>query len=122
MSDDHMSFGAHAALELLTVGGAEAIGMGDRIGSVEVGKAADLVVHDLSGVGSTPNSIDPAMQLLWTGDGRSIRDVVVNGVPVVLDRRSTMVDHADLVAAAAESQRRLLEQAGLAPTPRWPVR
>jgi 5-methylthioadenosine/S-adenosylhomocysteine deaminase len=122
MSTDPQAFGAHAALELLTIRGAEAIGMDDRIGSIENGKAADLVVHDLSGIGSTPNAIDPALQLLWTGDGRSVKDVVVDGVPVVLNQESARVDHTSLVAEAVASQQRLLDQAGLSPTPRWPVR
>ncbi len=122
MSSDPLTFGAHAALELLTIRGAEAIGMDDRIGSIETGKIADLVVHDLNGIGSTPNAVDPALQLLWTGDGRSVRDVVVDGVPVVLNHESTRVDHTNLVAEAVASQRRLLDQAGLSPTPRWPVR
>jgi 5-methylthioadenosine/S-adenosylhomocysteine deaminase len=122
MSCDPTVFGAHEALELMTIGGAEAIGMGDRIGSLEVGKAADLVVPDLSGVGSTPNAVDPALQLLWAGDGRAVRDVIVDGIPVVLDGRSTRVDHEGLVDEAELAQRRLFEQAGLSPTPRWPVR
>ncbi len=46
---DPTSFGAHDAFELATITGAEAIGMDDRIGSIEVGKQADLVVHDTSG-------------------------------------------------------------------------
>jgi hypothetical protein len=66
--------------------------------------------------------VDPALQLLWAGDGRAVRDVVVDGVPIVVDYKSTTVDHTDLVAEANEAQRRLLSQAGLAPTPRWPVR
>ena len=122
MSSDPLSFGAHEALELLTIEGAEAIGMTDRIGSLEVGKAADLVVHDLSGVGSTPNAVDPVLQLLWTGDGRCVRDVIVDGIPVVLNGKSTRVDHAELVEEAERAQQRLLVQAGLSPTPRWPVR
>ena len=43
---DPQRFGAHEAFELATIAGAEAIGMADRIGSLEVGKQADLVVHE----------------------------------------------------------------------------
>ena len=43
---DPTIFGAHDALELLTIAGAEALGMADRIGSLEAGKQADVVVHD----------------------------------------------------------------------------
>ena len=122
MSCNPTAFGAHEALELLTIRGAEAIGMADRVGSLEVGKAADLVVHDLSSVGSTPAAIDPALQLLWAGDGRAVTDVIVDGVAVLQDGISTRVDHRDLVSEAKLAQRKLLRQAGLSPSPRWPVR
>jgi 5-methylthioadenosine/S-adenosylhomocysteine deaminase len=122
MSCNPTAFGAHEALELLTIRGAEAIGMADRVGSLEVGKAADLVVHDLSSVGSTPAAIDPALQLLWAGDGRAVTDVIVDGVAVLQDGVSTRVDHRDLVSEAKLAQRKLLRQAGLSPSPRWPVR
>ena len=119
---DPTGFGAHGALELLTIGGAEAIGMADRIGSIEVGKAADLVVHDLSGVESAPRSVDPVLQLVWGGDGRQVQDVVVDGVVVLEQGRSTRVDHRELTVDASAAQRRLLGDAGLSPSARWPVR
>ena len=119
---DPIGFGAHEALELLTIGGAEAIGMADRIGSIEVGKAADLVVHDLSGVESAPRSVDPVLQLVWAGDGRRVQDVVVDGVVVLEQGRSTRVDHRELIVDASAAQRRLLGDAGLSPSARWPVR
>ncbi len=119
---DPTGFGAHEALELLTIGGAEAIGMADRIGSIEVGKAADLVVHDLSGVESAPRSVDPVLQLVWAGDGRRVQDVVVDGVVVLEQGRSTRVDHQELIVDASAAQRRLLGDAGLSPSARWPVR
>jgi len=119
---DPIGFGAHEALELLTIGGAEAIGMADRIGSIEVGKAADLVVHDLSGVESAPRSVDPVLQLVWGGDGRHVQDVVVDGVVVLEQGRSTRVDHRKLIVDASAAQRRLLGDAGLSPSARWPVR
>ena len=119
---DPTGFGAHEAFELLTIGGAEAIGMADRIGSIEVGKAADLVVHDLSGVESAPRSVDPVLQLVWAGDGRRVQDVVVDGVVVLEQGRSTRVDHRELIVDASAAQRRLLGDAGLSPSARWPVR
>ena len=119
---DPTGFGAHEAFELLTIGGAEAIGMADRIGSIEVGKAADLVVHDLSGVESAPRSVDPVLQLVWAGDGRRVQDVVVDGVVVLEQGRSTRVDHRELIIEASAAQRRLLGDAGLSPSARWPVR
>ena len=75
--------------------------MADRIGSLEPGKRADIVVHDTSGPHWTPRSADPVLQLVWASDGRSVRDVVVDGRVVVRDGRCTTVDLDALRDAAA---------------------
>ena len=69
MTVDPERLGADTAFALATIGGAEAIGMGDRIGSLEPGKAADLVVHDGRHLAWTPPG-DPALNLVWGTDGR----------------------------------------------------
>ena len=94
---------AHDALALATIGGARAIGKGDLIGSLEVGKQADLVVHDRRGPQFVPQSTDPVLQLMWASDGRSVRDVVVAGRQVVRDGRCVTVD---LDALREEAARR----------------
>lgn len=114
-------FGAHEAFELLTIRGAEAIGMSDRIGSIEPGKAADLVVHDRSSLAWQPPSDDPVLQLVWGSDGRSVRDVFVAGRQVVADSLVTGIDLDALGPRAAAAGRGLLERAGVVPQPRWPV-
>ena len=119
---DPTLFGAHDALEMLTIRGADAIGLADRIGSLEAGKRADLVVHDTSGPHWITRSADPVLQLVWASDGRSVRDVVVDGRVVIRDGRSTTVDLAELRAAAADAGARLVRRAGLDPRSRWPVR
>jgi 5-methylthioadenosine/S-adenosylhomocysteine deaminase len=119
---DPTIFGAHDALEMLTIRGADAIGMADRIGSLEAGKRADVVVHDTSGPHWITRSADPVLQLVWASDGRSVRDVVVDGRVVVRNGRSTTVDLDELRGAAADAAGRLLRRAGLDPRPRWPVR
>lgn len=117
---DPTCFSAHTALEWATIAGAEAIGMADRIGSLEVGKLADLVVHDATAPQWAPPG-DVALQLVWGTDGRSVRDVVVGGRVVVRDRRCTGVDERALAEAARESSRRLIAAAGLTIPHRWPV-
>ncbi len=89
---------AHDALDLLTIRGAQAIGMDHLIGSIEVGKLADIVIHSTDGPQWTPISPDPVLQLLWASDGRSVSDVVVNGRHVVRDGSSLMVDESELRA------------------------
>jgi 5-methylthioadenosine/S-adenosylhomocysteine deaminase len=122
MSQDTTAFSAHQALELLTIGGATAIGQAGRIGSLEVGKKADIVVHGLSGTEASPAAIDPVLQLIWASDGRGVRHVIVDGKIVVQDGQSTQVNHQELRSVAQEARQRLLSDAGLNPTPLWPVR
>jgi 5-methylthioadenosine/S-adenosylhomocysteine deaminase len=111
--------GAHEALEWATIGGAEAIGMADRIGSIEVGKFADLVVHDASGPAWAPDG-DVALQLVWGTDGRTVRDVVVGGEVVVRDGRATLLDEDALAKEAAAASRAILDRVGIDVPHRWP--
>jgi 5-methylthioadenosine/S-adenosylhomocysteine deaminase len=83
---------AHDGLALATIGGARAIGKDTAIGSIEVGKQADLVVHDRRGPQFVPRSTDPVLQLVWASDGRSVRDVMIAGREVVRDGRCVTVD------------------------------
>jgi 5-methylthioadenosine/S-adenosylhomocysteine deaminase len=111
-SMDAFSMTADDALALATCRGAEAVGMGERTGSIEVGKRADLVVHGRTGPAFTPRSDDPVLQLVWGSDGRSVRDVVVDGRIVVEDGVCTSVDVAGLRAEAKARQRFLLASRG----------
>lgn len=114
-------FGAHQAFELATISGADAIGLADRIGSLEVGKQADLVVHRTDTPGWTPRG-DVAMQLVWGTDGRTVRDVFIAGRQVVGDGRVLTVDTAELFARAAEQHDGLVARAGLELQHTWPHR
>ena len=116
---DPTRFGAHQVFELATIAGAEAIGLADRIGSIEVGKQADLVVHRTDTPGWTPRG-DVGLQLVWGTDGRSVRDVFVAGRHVVADGKVVSIDVAALAAAAADHQRHLLERAGITVPRPWP--
>jgi 5-methylthioadenosine/S-adenosylhomocysteine deaminase len=116
---DPTRFGAHQAFELATIAGAEAIGLGARIGSIEPGKQADLVVHRTDTPGWSPRG-DVGLQLVWGTDGRSVRDVFVAGRRVVADGAVTTVDVRSVRAAAAERHHALLDRAGIRPIPVWP--
>lgn len=117
---DPTGFGAHDALELLTIKGAEALGVDDAVGSLEVGKQADIVVHDRTEIEWIPNSPDPVLQLIWGSDGRSVRDVYVAGRHVVRDSTVTTVDVASLQQAAVEAGQSLRQRAKLPSPSKWP--
>ncbi len=98
---DAFGITAHHGLELATVRGAQAIGKASTIGSLEVGKQADIVVHDTSGPQWTTRSPDPVLQVIWATDGRSVSDVLVAGRHVVSEGRCTSVDIDGLRAEAS---------------------
>jgi 5-methylthioadenosine/S-adenosylhomocysteine deaminase len=106
---------AEDGFALATVRGAEAVGLGGLVGSVEVGKRADLVVHDATRLQFVPVATDPVRQLVWASDGRTVRDVVVDGRIVVRDGVCTTVDVEPLRAEAAARQRVMLDRAGREP-------
>jgi 5-methylthioadenosine/S-adenosylhomocysteine deaminase len=117
---DPTRFGADTAFELATIAGAAAVGMSDRIGSLEPGKLADLVIHDTRNITWTPRG-DLALHLVWGTDGRTVRDVIVDGEIVLRDGHSTRVDEDALFAEARRSQTALLDRAGITVPDRWPV-
>lgn len=118
---DPMVFGAHDALELLTIRGAEALGIDDRVGSIEVGKEADLVVHDRTRVEWIPASPDPVLQLIWGSDGRSVRDVYVAGKQVVRSGELTTLEVSALTDEAVAAGALLRTRAHIPSPSRWPV-
>jgi 5-methylthioadenosine/S-adenosylhomocysteine deaminase len=104
LSLDPRSFTADDALSLATIGGAQAIGMSSAIGSIEVGKRADLVVHDTAASQWVPRSTSPVQQLIWASDGRSVQHVVIDGRVVVENGRCVTVD-IDSLRHEAEDRR-----------------
>ncbi len=90
---------ATEVLRAATIDGARALGLGDAVGSVEVGKRADLVLLDLSAPHLTPVH-DVAALLVFAAGRGDVTDVLVDGRAVVRDRRSTLLDTDDLLARA----------------------
>ncbi len=107
---DPTRFPADAALALATIGGARALGLDHEIGSLDVGKRADVVVVDTTGPTWTPHADDPVTALVWASDGRAVRDVVASGRVVVRAGACTTVDHPALAAASHEVHQRLVSR------------
>jgi len=86
---------AHSALRMATLNGARALGLEQQIGSLEIGKQADLVAFDLSGLAQQP-VYDPVSQLLYACSRHEVRHVWVDGKPLVEDGRLTRLDEHEL--------------------------
>jgi 5-methylthioadenosine/S-adenosylhomocysteine deaminase len=90
---------AHRALRMATLNGARALGLEHCIGSLQPGKAADLVAFDLSGLAQQP-IYDPVSQLIYTCGRDCVRHVWVAGRQLLDNRRLTRMDEAQLHATA----------------------
>jgi 5-methylthioadenosine/S-adenosylhomocysteine deaminase len=90
---------AAEVLAMATIGGARALGMEDRIGSLEPGKRADLVIVGVDRAGLRP-VYDPVSHLVYAAKGADVRDVVIEGRVVMRDRRVLTLDERAVIAEA----------------------
>lgn len=97
--DDPAALSARDVVGAATIDGARALGLGERIGTVEVGKEADLIALDLRAPHLVPVH-DPYTSVVFSAGRSDVRHVLVAGTPVVLDRQPTRVDVDDVMAAA----------------------
>jgi len=112
---DELLFGLpETALELATIGGAKALGLDDRIGSLETGKEADLIVVDLASEPTLAPRAALLANLVWSGGPApsSISEVLVRGNTVMRRGVPVGVDIAEAVERANEVQARLLVETG----------
>jgi 5-methylthioadenosine/S-adenosylhomocysteine deaminase len=112
---------AETALEMATLLGAQALGLGDDLGSIEPGKKADLVLFDIERP-EWQALFNPVNNLVYNADGRSVHTVIVDGRVVVEDHRQSFVDEAQLFSRVQEIGERLMARTGITfPRSRWPI-
>ena len=117
---DTTAITAETALELATIRGARALGLGDEIGSIEPGKKADLVLYDTRRA-EWATLFNPVNSLVYNADGRSVHTVLVDGRVVVEDHTPLFVDEQALIAEVQSVGESMLARAGLSFPPTWPV-
>jgi 5-methylthioadenosine/S-adenosylhomocysteine deaminase len=115
---DPAVFPAEQAFEMATLGGARGILAEREIGSIEVGKKADLVLHDRHRPEWTP-LLNVANQLVYAADGRSVHTVFVDGRKAVADYRLRTVDEEKLYRRAQEAAEGIVRRSGLPDRSKW---
>ena len=104
---------AAQVLELATLGGARAVGLEAEIGSIEVGKRADLVVLDLGGPHAQPEEAELVSRIVYSARAADVRHVVVDGRIVIRDAALKTADLEEIRRAANDHARRLRRAVGL---------
>ena len=101
---------AREVLDMATAGGAKALGLSHEIGDLSVGKKADLIVLDRTGIGWTPfPGNDPFTALVYSVNGLHVSDTMVDGEWLLRDRVWTTLDYAAAVAQQTDDVRRLIQ-------------
>ena len=94
---DPTAMNAATTLHTATMGGAALLGAESRIGSLEVGKKADLIVLDMDQPHLTP-IYNPISHLVYTARGSDVIHSVINGRVVMRDRQLKTLDEAAILA------------------------
>jgi len=96
-------------LEMATIGGARALQMEDRIGSIEVGKNADLAIIDVRTPNMTPVN-DVVKQMACSCQPSNVDTVIINGNIVMEDRNLTRIDETATIEEAKHRAAKLIER------------
>ena len=105
---DPKALSARDALEMATLGGARALGMEDRIGTLETGKRADVIVIDLQQPKSQPvYAVESA--IVYAASGSSVITTICDGKVLMRNRKVLTVDVAAAVRKAKEYRDRVLK-------------
>lgn len=97
---------ARTVLKMATIGGARVIGLENRVGTIEAGKKADIIIVDTNTPHMTP-MYNPYSQLVYSATGGDVRDVIINGKIVYRDRRFTTLDRDEIINEVKKITRRI---------------
>lgn len=92
---------AKAVLYMATMGGAQALGMGREIGSVEAGKCADLIILDSTQPHLIP-MYHPVSQVVYSARGSDVKTVIIDGRIVLADGHPIAFDLGKVISDTAE--------------------
>lgn len=105
---------ASRALRMATIDGAKAMGLDQEIGSIKVGKRADVIVVNIASLHATPSARDLASAIVYSAQPEDVQTVIIDGQLVMRDRELLTLNETEVRAEANEQAGKLFERAGLA--------
>jgi 5-methylthioadenosine/S-adenosylhomocysteine deaminase len=103
---------AQAVLEMATLGGARVLGMEKEIGSLEVGKKADVVILDLNKPHLQP-VYNIVSHLVYSATGADVRDVIIDGKVIMENRQLLTLDEEEILRKAKEWGEKIRSQSAI---------
>ncbi len=113
---DTTALPAREALRLATIDGARALGLDGEVGSLEVGKRADVIAVALDGLHAEPGD-SPEAKLVYAAQSRDVRHVLVDGRTLVHDGALTTLDARAVLATARSEAAKVAARAGVSVAP-----
>jgi cytosine/adenosine deaminase-related metal-dependent hydrolase len=117
---DPLVTSAETVLEMATLNGAKALGLERDIGSIEVGKKADLILVSLTQPHLIP-AFNPVSHLVYAAEGSDVKTVIIDGKIVMEDRVVKTMEEERIMHEANRRAMKLLERAGLDIVTKWAV-
>jgi len=108
LNDDPTILPAEEMIQIATIGGAKALNKSDQIGSIEVGKKADIILIDINNLEAQP-MYDPYSHLVYSLTSEQIKDVIINGKIVMEDRKLININENELIEKARYYQKRIMK-------------
>jgi 5-methylthioadenosine/S-adenosylhomocysteine deaminase len=105
-SGDPTNLKARDVLKMATTWGAAVLGLENEVGTIAVGKRADIIVVDLKCPHLQP-VYDPFSLLVYSANGADVRDVIVNGRVLMKDRVFQTVDAQEVMGRVREISRQI---------------
>jgi len=107
VAQDARAADAESVLRMATINAARALGLEDRIGSLQAGKAADIIAVNLDTIETLP-VFNPVSQLVYATGRQQVTDVWIAGRHVLKERILTTLDSNEILAKVREWQQKLV--------------
>ena len=97
------------SIRMATIKGAEALGLDDEIGTIEVGKKADIILIDTAAANMTPDSSSLSSNVVYSANGSNVDTTICNGKILMENKKLTTLDEEEIYAKARQAIKELKE-------------
>lgn len=97
------------AITMATIKGAEALGLENEIGSIEVGKKADIILIDTNSANMVPDSSSLSSNVVYSANGSNVDTTICNGKILMKNKKLTVLDEQEIYDKARKAIKELKE-------------